>query len=185
MAAMRQVDAADCAMRKVSVAPAYFGGPLLLERGSRSMQSMVFEAHVFGHARWLLVGRPRNGCRVWPRACRAVQLSLLGAEGGSAPNSSHPPQAGERGKGLLPRGSWTKGNAAYHVLHGLPVAHGRTALSRPGPKSGARRLLMMLLLYAMFVSSSGVRVDARRRAPLILPASRCPCEVVRRAGSKR
>ena len=48
--AVRQVDAADFAMRQVSVAPAHCGDPQLFEslKGvcSPSMQSMVFEAHV-------------------------------------------------------------------------------------------------------------------------------------------
>ena len=64
---------ADCAMRKVSAAPAYCGDPLLFESlkgvGSPNMQSTFSEAHL------LRICGPRNGC--WPLACRAVQRSLL------------------------------------------------------------------------------------------------------------
>ena len=49
---------------------------------------------------------------------------------------------------------------AVHCIHAASKLFSTVSkLSQPGPKSGARRLLIMLLLYAMFVSSSGERAD--------------------------
>ena len=139
---------------------------------------MFLRPILFGYARWLSVG-----CRVWLRACRVAQLLPLSAcrgIGGSCaadPGQGvcSPASAGQRGQRLLPRGSWATGNAAYHACRSRT-----NGVKPPRPKSGARRILMMLLSYAMFVSSSAARLNAPAssrvgsRASPILPASRAP-----------